>query len=144
VLILLQRVFYSRDRGATAIAFSFVEISGSALELSYVSAARKWSTSEAPACKPHSSANRPAIRSGVWQMSRHQKAVHRSCVLLPICLTAACGSKSLGPKSPDEFLLTLRGDQPADAGKCKAVWRLGADVGAKLTPLHPPDAELSY
>jgi hypothetical protein len=50
----------------------------------------------------------------------------------------------LGAEIPDEFLLTLCGDQPADAGKYKVVWRLGTDVGAKLMPSHPPDAELSY
>jgi hypothetical protein len=42
------RVLFPRQRGAIAVAFSFVEISGWALELSYVSAARKWSTGEAP------------------------------------------------------------------------------------------------
>jgi hypothetical protein len=50
----------------------------------------------------------------------------------------------LGTEIPDEFLLTLCGDQPADAGKYKVVWRPGADVGAKLMPSHPPDAELSH
>ena len=50
----------------------------------------------------------------------------------------------LGAEIPDEFSLTLCGDQPADAGKYKVVWRLGADVGAKLMPSYPPDAELSY
>jgi len=43
----------------------------------------------------------------------------------------------LGAEIPDEFLLTLCGNQPADAGKYKVVWRLGADVGAKLVPLTP-------
>jgi hypothetical protein len=50
----------------------------------------------------------------------------------------------LGAEIPDEFLLTLCGEQAADAGKYKVVWRLGADVGAKLMPLHASDAELSY
>jgi hypothetical protein len=50
----------------------------------------------------------------------------------------------LGAEIPDEFSLTLCGDQPADAGKYKVVWRPGADVGAKLMPSHPPDAELSH
>jgi hypothetical protein len=44
----------------------------------------------------------------------------------------------LGAEIPDEFLLTLCGDQPADAGKYKVVWQPGVDVGAKLMPSHPP------
>ena len=40
----------------------------------------------------------------------------------------------LGAEIPDEFLLTICGDQPADAGKYKVVWRLGPDVGAKCLP----------
>jgi hypothetical protein len=43
----------------------------------------------------------------------------------------------LGAEIPDEFSLTLCGDRPADAGKYKVVWRLGADVGAKLLPSLP-------
>ena len=43
----------------------------------------------------------------------------------------------LGAEIPDEFSLTLCGDRPADAGKYKVVWRLGADVGAKLMPPAP-------
>jgi hypothetical protein len=43
----------------------------------------------------------------------------------------------LGAEIPDEFLLTICGDQPADAGKYKVVWRLGPDVGAKLMRLTP-------
>jgi hypothetical protein len=35
---------------------------------------------------------------------------------------------------PDEFLLTICGDQPADAGKYKVIRRLGANVGAKCVP----------
>ena len=44
----------------------------------------------------------------------------------------------LGAEIPDEFLLALCGDQPADAGRYKVVWRLGAEVGAKLMPPLPP------
>ena len=43
----------------------------------------------------------------------------------------------LGAEIPDEFLLTLSGDQPAKTGKYKVVWRLGAEVGAKLMPPTP-------
>jgi hypothetical protein len=43
----------------------------------------------------------------------------------------------LGAEIPDEFSLTPCGDRPADAGKYKVVWRLGADVGAKLMPPAP-------
>jgi hypothetical protein len=50
----------------------------------------------------------------------------------------------LGAEIPDEFLLTICGDQPTDAGKYKVVWRLGPDVGAKLLPSLPPHAEPSY
>ena len=48
----------------------------------------------------------------------------------------------LGAEIPDEFWLTLCGE-PAHAGKYKVVWRLGPDVGAKLQPSLPSEAELS-
>jgi hypothetical protein len=49
----------------------------------------------------------------------------------------------LGAGIPNEFLLTLSGERPTDAGRYKAVWRLGTDVGAKrLAPA--PDDEWSY
>ncbi len=33
---------------------------------------------------------------------------------------------------PDEFVLLLSGDGPAQDGEYRVIWRLGQDVGAKL------------
>jgi hypothetical protein len=50
----------------------------------------------------------------------------------------------VGAEIPDWFLLTLCGDQSADAGKYKVVWRAGLTQTPNSLPSHPPDAELSY
>ena len=51
---------------------------------------------------------------------------------------------ALGNKIPDEFILNLSGDGPAQDGRYLVIWRLGADVGAKRRLPPAPDAEWSY
>ncbi len=41
---------------------------------------------------------------------------------------------------PDEFVLLLAGDGPAQNGTYHVIWRLGSDVGAKLLEPAVPDA----
>ena len=40
--------------------------------------------------------------------------------------------KAFGFDVPDEFVLLLSGDGPAQDGTYKVIWRLGPDVGANL------------
>jgi hypothetical protein len=50
---------------------------------------------------------------------------------------------AFGRKIPDEFILSLSGDGPAEDGRYFVIWRLGSDVGAKrLSPAS--DAEWTY
>jgi hypothetical protein len=37
-----------------------------------------------------------------------------------------------GAEIPDDFVLTIAGDGPAQDGIYRVIWRLGSDVGAKL------------
>lgn len=39
---------------------------------------------------------------------------------------------AFGLHVPDEFVLLLSGDGPAQDGEYQVIWRLGQDVGAKL------------
>jgi hypothetical protein len=50
---------------------------------------------------------------------------------------------AFGRKIPDEFVLSLAGDGPAQDGRYLVMWRLGSDVGAKHLP-PVSDAEWSY
>jgi len=42
-------------------------------------------------------------------------------------------------KFPDQFVLNISGDGPAQDGTYKVIWRRGSDVGAKLLEPIAPD-----
>ncbi len=46
---------------------------------------------------------------------------------------------TFGFNVPDEFVLLLSGDGPAQDGTYRVIWRLGQDVGAKFLTQENPD-----